>query len=136
MSKFVIGTRIPVLAAALIISVAIGILENPAHASTRLRHMKAIHQFFPPPQRFPPMLTVTGEALVPTPHATAMLVKAKPKGWNKKILILRLIIKRGSGSDTMTWKAILPYKEQTSIRYKQVFILPDKVSVRVHDIKR
>lgn len=93
---------------------------------------KAIHNFFPPQ---PPTLTVTGSVEVPTPGWKLELTKAEPQGINPDILLLNLKRTPPDGIEPQHLVTMsVRYEETTSVKYTQVTIHPDDVTVPVENV--
>jgi hypothetical protein len=79
-------------------------------------------------------LKVTGQITFPTTGYTVQLKKAEPQGINPAILLLDKVVTAPTGivADHVV-NAPVSYEEKTSVRYEEVQILPDGISIKVKD---
>jgi hypothetical protein len=79
---------------------------------------------------------VSGECTTPTPGYTIVLEKAQPQGINPNILILRKVVTRPSGIEPQHLaKVQVSYHEKTDVRFTEVTIIPDNVTIKVENVE-
>lgn len=84
-----------------------------------------------------PTLHVTGDVTVPTGGYSAKLIGHVPQGFNPQILLLDLVVTPPPPDRVVTQAFTtikVTYEEKTKIKYTQVTILPDDITVDVETV--
>ncbi|HJX83184.1 MAG TPA: hypothetical protein VJ723_02430 [Candidatus Angelobacter sp.] len=100
---------------------------------TNCKDWIAIHNFQPIE---PPKLRVTGRCTFPTPGFKVTFKHHVPQGINPLILLLDKIVTPPTGIEPQhVVTQEVKYEEKTSIRYTDVEILPDGVTIKVQNVE-
>jgi len=83
----------------------------------------------------PPTLHVVGVVRCPSAGYTVTLKPAAPQGINPAIYILELVVTPPTQTAAQVVTDVpVHYSEQTSVRYTEVFIVPENIRVPVMDV--